>query len=155
MQFILSFFNKLSIISIVFISFVGSLQADTLTMQDGSILMGKIVSQEKNTLKFKTSYAGTINIKWDQVKHFQTDETVKIMLTTGELINTADVNNKEEGLTQIKKQGEDDITDFRTKNIAYINPDPWRLNQGYKVTGRVNFALKSQHGNTTKDDLQW
>jgi len=127
--------------------------ADTLIMNDGSVLKGEVISQEKNTLKFKTSYAGTINIKWQQIKELQSEAPVTIMLKTEELISTRRISNIDNGISQVKKEGEEKATAFKTENIAFINPDPWRLNQGYKITARANIALKSQHGNTHKDEF--
>ncbi|MCW8928936.1 MAG: DUF481 domain-containing protein [Gammaproteobacteria bacterium] len=128
--------------------------ADTLVMKDGSVLMGEILKQENNTLKLKTSFAGTINIKWNEVKSFQTDKSVTIMLVTDELVKTKYVSNVSDNITQIKKEGEDWRTAFKTHNVAYINPDPWRLGDGYKTTARANLSLKSQHGNTIKDEFE-
>ncbi len=131
-----------------------ALWADTLVMKDGSILKGTILKQEKNTLNFKTSYAGTLQIKWDQVKSFQTDKITTIMLVTDELVKTRYVNNSIDGITQVKKEGEEWRTAFKSHNVSYINPDPWRLGQGYKFSGKANLSLKSQHGNTIKDEFE-
>jgi len=38
--------------------------------------------------------------------------------------------------------------------LAFINPVPWRTGEGIKWTGRVNFDLKSQRGNTDKDEFE-
>ena len=128
--------------------------ADTLVMKDGSILKGIILTQEKNTLKLKTVYAGTLKIKWDQVRSFQTDKTTTIMLVTDELVKTKHVSNIDDGITQVKKEGEAWETAFKSHNVAFINPDPWRLGNGYKVTGKANLSLKSQRGNTIKDEFE-
>ena len=146
-------FGSFLVFLLTFLSAMTVVMADTLTMNDGSVLIGKVISQEKNTLKFKTSYAGTINIKWDQVKQFETDEPVTVMLVTDELISTKSVNNIANGTSQIRKEGSSWKNSFKTDSVAFINPDPWRLNQGYKISARANFALKSQHGNTTKDEI--
>ncbi|WP_198263716.1 DUF481 domain-containing protein [sulfur-oxidizing endosymbiont of Gigantopelta aegis] len=123
-------------------------------MNDGSVLIGTVLRQEKNTLKFKTTYAGTLDIKWDQVKNIQTDKVTTIMLVTDELIETRFVSNNDDGVTQIKKEGEEWRTAFKSKNVAFINPDSWRLGQGYKITGMANLSIKSQKGNTVKDELE-
>ncbi len=144
---------KISGIMIVFSLSIISTMADTLIMQDGSVLMGEILKQEDNTITLKTTYAGTIHIKWDQVESLQSKDPVTIMLNTDELISTRYVNNTTDGITQIKKKDENWKTAFKTENVSYINPDPWRLGQGYKITGRANLALKTRHGNTTKNEL--
>jgi len=123
-------------------------------MKDGSVLKGNILKQENNTLDLETSYAGTLKVKWDQVKSFHADEMVTIMLVTDELVKTQYVSNVSDNITQVKKEGEEWRTAFRTKNVAFINPDPWRLGLGYNVTAKANFSLKSQHGNTIKDELE-
>ncbi len=42
--------------------------ADELTLKDGSKLNGEVLSKEKNSLRFKTTFAGPLTIKWDQVR---------------------------------------------------------------------------------------
>ena len=144
---------KTVISSLLFLfSFTASI-ADTLVMNDGSILKGKMIKQEKNRLQFKTSYAGTIKVRWNHVKSLQMDKPTTIMLITDELITTKHVNNLDNGISQIKKENQQQNTDFKTSNVSYINPDPWRLGDGYKFSGRINASLKSQHGNTTKNEL--
>ncbi len=98
--------------------------ADTLIMKDGSILKGQVESQEGKSIFFKTFYAGTIKIKWDQVSKLETEQPVKIMLVTDEVIESRYINNIENGISQIKKEGEEWKTAFKTDNVAYINPDP-------------------------------
>lgn len=142
----------IKLIGVVILILSTTAKADTLTMKDGSVLKGAIIRQEKNILKFKTAYAGTINIQWHQIKTLQSDNPVTIMLDTDELISTRLINN-DNGISQIKKEGEDRKTAFKTENVAFINPDPWRLNQGYRMTARANISLKSQHGNTIKDEF--
>ncbi len=125
--------------------------ADVLTMSDGSVLMGQVLSQEKNTLKFKTAYAGTIKIKWDQVKHLKTDTPIKVMLADEKLIAATSIHNTA-GMSELKEY-HNQLASVKTDTIAYINPEPWRLNKGYKMSGRANLSLKSQYGNTEKDEF--
>jgi putative salt-induced outer membrane protein YdiY len=128
--------------------------ADTLIMKDGSLIKGKLLKQEKNNLTVKTQFAGTITIKWSEVKEIQSDEPITVMLKNDELISTRSVQNTDNGISRIKKEGEQWQSAFATDHVAYINPDPWRLNQGYNITGIANVSLKSQHGNTVKDEFE-
>ena len=127
--------------------------ADSVIMKDGSVLMGEIVKKEHNSLILKTTYAGTLKIKWDQVSSFESKDSVSILLKNNELISTHYVNNTDKGISQIKESGENWKTAFETSNVSYINHDPWRLNKGYKVSGNINFALESDHGNTVEQDI--
>ncbi len=54
--------------------------ADELLMKDGSRLIGEVVKRENGTLEFKTSYAGVIKVKWDEVAELHADEPMKLML---------------------------------------------------------------------------
>lgn len=131
-----------------------SLFADTITMKNGSIVMGKVISKENNKLKVKTDFAGTIIINWSQVKTLKTDRPFTYMLTS-EQVNTAHkISNDIHGMSDIQKDDAENKLSVNTEQIAYINPEPWRLNQGYKISGKANISLKSQHGNTDKEEFE-
>ncbi len=127
--------------------------ADSVIMKDDSVLMGEIVKKENNSIMLKTTYAGTLKIKWDQVRSFESKEPVSILLKSERLISTRYVNNTDKGVSQIKETGENWKSEFKTNNVSYINPDPWRLNKGYKVSGNIHFSLESDHGNTVEQDI--
>ncbi|MCD6224836.1 MAG: DUF481 domain-containing protein, partial [Deltaproteobacteria bacterium] len=38
--------------------------------------------------------------------------------------------------------------------VAYINPEPWRLSEGWNWTGRLNAALDYERGNSDKDEYE-
>ena len=37
--------------------------------------------------------------------------------------------------------------------VKVIEPEPWELGEGYRLDGRVNFALKSERGNNDKNEI--
>ena len=53
-----------------------SSHADKLILFDGSQLFGQVMNKEPNTITFKTTYAGTLKIKWDTVKQLHTDKAL-------------------------------------------------------------------------------
>jgi len=128
--------------------------ADELLMRDGSRLLGKVVKREGDTLDFETSYAGVIKVKWDEISELHADEPMKLMLKDESTLTAQRIKNTEAGILL-----DDNIeTDQSTESLAqseleYINPDPWRTGGGYKLEGRVNFALKKERGNTDKDEI--
>ncbi|MCU7799454.1 MAG: DUF481 domain-containing protein [gamma proteobacterium symbiont of Lucinoma myriamae] len=132
----------------------GSLFADTITMKNGSVIMGEVISKEKNSLKVKTDFAGTITINWDQVKAFKTDKNFTYILTSEEVNTANNISNDEHGVSFIQKSKNEHGVSVNMDQIAFINPEPWRLKQGYKVTAKANISLKSQHGNTQKDEFE-
>ena len=45
-----------------------SVMADELIMKDGSRLMGKVLKEDDGVVDFETSYAGTIKVKWSEIR---------------------------------------------------------------------------------------
>jgi putative salt-induced outer membrane protein YdiY len=128
--------------------------ADELLTRDGSRLLGKIVKREGGTLEFKTSYAGIIKLKWEEISEVHADEPMKLMLEDESTLTAQHIKNTETGILL-----DDNIeTDLSTESLApsaleFINPDPWRTGEGYKLDGHINFALSKERGNTDKDEI--
>ena len=131
---------------------VAPLNADELLMKDGSRLLGKVVKQEEGTLDFETSYAGTIKVKWDEVSELHADEPVRVMLEDEELYETADIT-RENGDAVITAVTDGTSVSIDPDAIAFINPEPWRYGEGYRLTGRLNAGLVYQRGNTVSDEI--
>jgi len=124
--------------------------ADTLVMKDGSRLLGEVVRQQEGVLEFSTSYAGTIKVKWDQVAELQSDKPVDIYLEGGELLQVTTVRSAE----QVTVLGEGATArEVAPGAVTYINPEPWQLGNGMKITGLVNAGLEWQDGNTDQQKL--
>ena len=54
-------------------------------------------------------------------------------------------------LTVLDKDEQPVTLDLAT--VAFINPEPWRLGEGYKWFGEINAALESERGNSDSDEL--
>ncbi len=126
--------------------------ADEVILIDGSHLKGEVVEKETDVLQFKTNFAGTLRIKWAQVKKLHVDKPVKILLDNKHIIQANSISNNEKQVT-IKLDENQSTTTMSSLDKAYINPPQWKQGIGYKFSGRFNFALKSQHGNTVKEEL--
>jgi putative salt-induced outer membrane protein YdiY len=143
--------SRLSLLAAVLLA-VTPLSADELLMKDGSRLIGKVGRQTDGTLEFETTYAGTIKVKWDQVSELHADEPVQLMLKNEELQEVTTITNTEDA-TVVTAVTEGASESLAPDAIAFINPEPWRYGDGFKFTGRVNAALKSQRGNTESDEI--
>lgn len=126
--------------------------ADELIMKDGSRLIGEVIKREGKTLEFKTSYAGVIKVKWDQVAELHAEKPVKLMLADESTVTTRHIKNNVEDLIIEGEAGAPAQT-LGQSTVAYINPAPWRLGEGYRLTGHINFALEKERGNTDKDEI--
>jgi len=128
-----------------------SVMADELIMKDGSRLMGTVVKEDGGVIDFKTSYAGTIKVKWQEVSEMITDEPITVLMEDHATIETKNVKNTEAGLVLSDDSGSTSET-VSPSEVAYINPEPWRLGKGMRWTGRVNVDLNYERGNSDKDE---
>lgn len=126
--------------------------ADELLLRDGSRILGTVKKKEGNTLDFKTSFAGTIKVKWEQVSELRTDQPAQVLLSNEAVISARVFTNTADSTT-VQSEPDAPAHSFRPAEVAFINPEPWRLGQGSKFSGRVNFALESQRGNTDEDEI--
>jgi len=124
--------------------------ADELIMKDGSRLKGTVVKEEGDVVDFKTSYAGVIKVKWQEISEIITDEPITVLLENSETRETKNVTNTEAGVVLADDSGATET--IPAEEVAYINPEPWRLGLGWKWTGNVNVDLKYKRGNTDKDE---
>jgi len=139
---------------LVFVVLSVPASADELILQDGSRVLGKVVSKKNNTLEFKTSFAGTIKVKWSKVLELKTDEPQKVLLTNKEVIPARVLRNTEETTTVESEPGATP-REVEKSEVAFINPESWRMGKGFKFTGNVNAAMKIERGNTDKDEFDF
>jgi len=133
---------------------VQQVSADELLMRDGSRLLGKVVKREGDTLEFETSYAGVIKVKWDEISELHADEPMKLMLRDESTLTAQHIKNTEAGILLDDNIEADQPTESLAQSeLELINPDPWRTGEGYKLDGRINFALSKERGNTDKDEI--
>lgn len=126
------------------------LHADTLIMQDGSRLLGEVVRQQDGVLEFSTSYAGVIQVQWNQISELQTDKPVEVYLDSGESLQVTTIRN-----TGQKTQLGDAATEREVAPaaVAFINPEPWQRGEGMKLSGALNVGMEFQQGNTEQEKL--
>ena len=132
--------------------FAHNAAADELLLRDGSRILGTVKKKEGNTLEFKTSFAGTIQVNWDQVSELRTDQPAQVLLSNDEVISARLFKNGTDSTT-LQSGPDTPPHRFSPTAVAFINPEPWRLGESFKFSGRVNFALESQRGNTDEDEI--
>ena len=124
--------------------------ADEVVLKDGSRLLGEVVSRDDGTLGFKTEFAGTIKIKWDQIATIATEKPMEFLLADQRTLMVTGVTNNEADMTVT---GTDGATTLSQTDVSIINPEPWRKGTGVKFSGHANAGLSRQRGNTDKDEL--
>ena len=139
-------FKKCLMVLLGAVAFCGAAMADELTMKNGSVLIGTLIQAEDGHVVFDTPFSGEIKIKGENIERIRTDNPVTLMLADGSIYKEKFVDSTDEG-TIARADGEPAIR-FEPKEIKYVNPDPWKLGEGYKWFGDVNVAVKAERGNT-------
>ena len=134
------------------LSMAGIVSADEVVLKNGSHLIGEVLKKDGSSLEFKTPFAGTLKIKWTNIIEVKMDKPIQLMLQDESLLMADALKNKEDTI-EVSNKNENQVQIIKQSEMAYINPDPWRIGEGYKITGGINVALKSQHGNTDKDEF--
>jgi putative salt-induced outer membrane protein YdiY len=133
--------------------------ADELIMRDGSRLLGEVIKRENDTLHFKTSYAGVIQVDWKAIATITAEKPMELLLTDDTVVTGTRITNNVDDLI-VETSGAAPVT-LDQDAVVLLNPEPWRKGEGYKLSGRVNVALERQRGNTDTDeadvdgDLTW
>jgi len=129
----------------------GAASADRLLMNNGSILVGTLVSADEEGVVFNTPFAGDIAIKQSNIKTIITEDRVNLLMTDGTVYRDKRIVAEGDDLVVLSDDAQ--TVRFDVLDIQLVNPDPWRLGDGYKWFGKVDAALESERGNTDSDEL--
>lgn len=140
--------KKLSLLLImVTVAFLiaGNSLADEVRLKNGDKLTGQIVRMQEDKLILKTTYAGEINIAWQEVASIRTDDSVKFVLKDDTAL---------EGTTEAIKDGKMKLdtgsASFSLADVKAINPEPVKP---VKITARANVNITNERGNTDTDNF--
>jgi len=124
---------------------------DELLMKNGSRLVGTLVSASDGSVIFDTPYAGELTIERGTIETIITEEKVTLLMQDGSIFRDKLIVAQDDTLTVL---GDDQVPiQFAAADINQLNPEPWRLGEGYKWFGDINTALESERGNTDTDEL--
>jgi putative salt-induced outer membrane protein YdiY len=135
---------------LVFALFAGAGNADELIMKNGSRLVGTLVSSDENNVVFNTPFADDITINQDNIETIITEQEVTLLMQDGTVYRDKRIVAQDENL--IVFDADQRPVQFDVLDIKMVNPEPWRLGDGYKWFGEVNAALESERGNTDSDE---
>jgi putative salt-induced outer membrane protein YdiY len=127
-----------------------SVMADELIMKDGSRLMGKVLKEDGGVVDFETSYAGVIKVKWSEINELIADEPMTVLLKNKETREATNARNTDAGVVLADESGATET--IPPSEIAYVNPEPWRVGKGMKWSGNINVVLNYERGNSDKDE---
>lgn len=129
-------------------------QADIIHTTDGATLTGAITLIDKGVIHLDTAYAGTLEIKQDLVKSFESDEPRVLRLDSGTVI-AGPIQGTDDGTIRI--QSEDGVLETSTSKVAAAwapdSEDPEIARNRREWRYNVSFDLSGKDGNTDKYDL--
>jgi hypothetical protein len=124
--------------------------ADRIHMRNGSVLVGTLVRADIDLVIFKTPFAGDIKVAKANVERIITDEVVVIEMEDGTVYRDRRIDATEKHLVAVAED-EEPVT-FLSSDIKRINPEPWKLGEGYKWTGSIKAAVEYERGNSDTDE---
>ena len=142
------------IIAIIFALTALSTMADEVILKNGSIIKGKVIKVYLEKLIVETDFSPNIELDFDKVVSFTTDEEHSIKLSDGQILN-GKISYQEK---QISVQGEITQTNVESKHLAmlwdkgerapdYVAP----FEEKWSTTGALDF--NKSEGNTDESNL--
>jgi len=118
-------------------AYTPSARADTVTLDNGDRLSGRVEHMSGDTLTLKTEYAGRVSIAWERVRSITTDQPVRVMLKdSNRVISSRELPGGGAGAALAQ--------------VAYINPTPAESG-GTTYSGRATLSSAYVHGNSTNN----
>lgn len=139
----------LFVIAILCSLMAGSVMADEVKMKNGDRLSGKIITMEDGTLVLETTFAGKIDIKWDEIANIKTDSKLDLELTDGTTIQGIP-QLTEEGTLTVKLDSIDEPVVFAMGQVKSINPPE---EPPVRLSGQVNVGFNKSSGNTDTERI--
>lgn len=137
--------------------------ADILRTIDGAVLTGTISLIDQGVIHLETTYAGSLQIKQDQVASFESDAPRVVRLESGAVMAGP---IKSDGANAIRIRSEDGVLETSTAKIAAAwqpsSEDPeiarerrvWRYSASFDLTGKKGTTDKYQLGTSLVADLK-
>lgn len=126
--------------------------ADEILINNGDRLSGDIVRHDVDSVRLKTSYAGTLAIKWSDIEEITLDEPVTVLMKDRTSMQVESFIRVEDGLV-LRPVGSATPVTVPVAIVKVIEPEAWELGQGHKFTGRVNISIDNESGNSESNEF--
>ena len=126
--------------------------ADEILITNGDRLSGEIVRHDAYSVRLKTDYAGTLDIKWSNIAEITLNEPSVVLLKDRTTLEVESFKLVGEELV-LQPVGSSNTISVPATSVQVIEPEPWELGQGHKFTGKVNLAIENESGNSESNEL--
>jgi putative salt-induced outer membrane protein YdiY len=124
--------------------------ADELHLSNGDVISGQLIRLEEDVLRFKTIYAGEIDVSWPEVTNLITDNPLKVILSDGTVLEGFS-RKTSVNMMRLETEKLEAPTDFKLSEVSAINPEKKPI---VKITVRTNVGITQERGNTDTDSLR-
>ena len=114
---------------------------------DGSRIIGKIVRHDSEVLKLKTSFAGTLEIDWADIREVVLTEPGTVLLADEQTLEIRALSHQGDQFVLYPVSSATPVY-IEASKIKAFEPEPWELGQGHRRTGRINLAIEDEKGNS-------
>lgn len=121
--------------------------ADQVALKDGSVIVGSVDFLKEGTVTVETSFAGTIEIPWDQIQSVETAEDKPIHLDDGSVIQGTIVRQDDGSLEVVRGKGRSSF-EIGVDEIVAIDPPAPPEPKPPKWKGKVVGSMTLNQGNT-------
>ena len=130
---------------LLMVIFITTVNADELLMKNGDRLQGSVISMSLGKLVFKTSYAGEISIKWDEIASLTTKEPLQAYLRNEKTLMGKMKINKDGALILQPSDGSPPVPIAMAQVKTLEHPKP---PAGWEFDGNVSAGVSKETGNT-------
>lgn len=133
---------KLALLISIFI--FNTVYADTVHLNNGDKISGKIISTDNDEITITTEYAGDIKLQWSSIANFESNKVVTVELKDKSRINGVAVASQPGQLSLRSDQFVNPVI-IDINQIAAINPPSY---DHIPLSGKLNIGGMKQTGNT-------
>lgn len=127
--------------------------ADTLWLKNGDKITGMLGAKTSNKVSIKTTYAGELQINWNDIHSIDADKPILMMLSDGSLVKGRMVHT-DEGQVVMDSETNAPLISTELDEIHYINPTKDLIGEGYVWSGNLNLGATFNSGNSDNKNLQ-
>ncbi|MBW1895922.1 MAG: hypothetical protein JRI47_02580 [Deltaproteobacteria bacterium] len=128
--------------------FVSAANADELLMKNGDRLQGSVVSMALGKLVFKTSYAGEITIKWEEIARLTTEKPLEAYLRNENTLMGKMTITEDGALVLQPADGSPPVPIAMAQVKTLERPKP---PGGWEFGGNVSAGVSKESGNTNTE----
>ena len=126
--------------------------ADEIEINNGDRLSGEIVRHDVDSVRLKTTYAGTLTIDWADIAKITLSEPSLVLMKDGSTMEVESFNRIEDQFV-LQSVGAEKPVSMPVSSVNVVEPEAWELGQGHDFTGKVNIAIEDESGNSESNEI--